>query len=163
MKTCKTCKIEKPTSDFYLARGKPRAHCKECTKSHMRGRYHRIYKSDPEYREERRAYGREHYTSNKEKYKETSAKHRLEQRLACIKHYGPNCRCCGESRIEFLGIDHINGGGAKHRREIGSVITRWLVRNNFPDGFRVLCHNCNMSLGLYGYCPHNNGLTQASS
>jgi hypothetical protein len=29
-----------------------------------------------------------------------------------------------------------------------------LIKNNFPDGFQVLCHNCNMSIGLYGYCPH---------
>jgi hypothetical protein len=21
--------------------------------------------------------------------------------------------------------------------------------------YRVLCHNCNMALGFYGYCPHH--------
>jgi len=31
---------------------------------------------------------------------------------------------------------------------------RWLKQNNFPEGFRVLCINCNFSLGIYGYCPH---------
>ncbi len=30
----------------------------------------------------------------------------------------------------------------------------WLYRNNWPDGFRILYHNCNQSLGSYGYCPH---------
>jgi len=24
----------------------------------------------------------------------------------------------------------------------------------YPTGFRVLCHNCNQAIGLYGYCPH---------
>jgi hypothetical protein len=30
----------------------------------------------------------------------------------------------------------------------------YLIRNNFPEGYRVLCHNCNQSLGYFGYCPH---------
>lgn len=30
----------------------------------------------------------------------------------------------------------------------------WLRRNNYPNGFQVLCHNCNMAKGFYGKCPH---------
>lgn len=72
-----------------------------------------------------------------------------------IKFYGGICACCMESHIEFLGIDHTNGGGTKHRKAIkGAPIYRWLRQNKYPKGFRVLCHNCNMSLGFYGYCPH---------
>lgn len=80
-------------------------------------------------------------------------------RLAAINIYSKgtnNCECCGETHVEFLALDHINGGGRKHRREIKSNIYDWLKRNNYPDGFRILCHNCNMSLGFYGYCPHGN-------
>ena len=75
----------------------------------------------------------------------------------------PYCHCCGNSILEFLVIDHINGDGAKHRREIagknsrscgGTAFYRWLKNHNFPVGFRVLCQNCNSSLGAYGYCPH---------
>ncbi len=76
------------------------------------------------------------------------------QRNTVIFHYGGKCACCGEVKIEFLCIDHINGNGNSHRKEIGNNIYRWLIDNNFPQDFRVLCHNCNMSLGLYGYCPH---------
>lgn len=36
----------------------------------------------------------------------------------------------------------------------GWVITLWLKKNNYPPGFRVLCMNCNFSLGMRGYCPH---------
>ena len=72
-----------------------------------------------------------------------------------LTHYGGRCACCGEEIIEFLGIDHINGGGYQHRKQIhGTSIYSWLKRNNYPEGFRVLCHNCNMALGFYGYCPH---------
>lgn len=77
-----------------------------------------------------------------------------------VNHYGGKCKCCGESRIEFLSIDHIEGDGYEHRRRLkmrgGLAFYLWLKRNGFPDGYRVLCHNCNSSLGIYGYCPHNN-------
>ncbi len=73
-----------------------------------------------------------------------------------FNHYGQSCLCCGEKRIEFLSIDHINGGGNKHRKEIGSNLAfySWIVRNHFPDFLRILCFNCNQARGFYGYCPH---------
>jgi hypothetical protein len=30
----------------------------------------------------------------------------------------------------------------------------WLRRNNYPEGYQVLCFNCNIAKGLYGVCPH---------
>ena len=80
-------------------------------------------------------------------------------RLMALQHYGkshaPACACCGEQRLAFLAIDHIGGGGAKHRQKIGrKSITGWLKTNGFPPGFRVLCHNCNQAIGAYGVCPH---------
>lgn len=86
------------------------------------------------------------------------------QRLECISHYsnGKNsCKCCGENHLEFLAIDHINGGGSKERKEIKKKyysIYSYLIKTGFPEGYRVLCHNCNLSLGFYGYCPHENGV-----
>ncbi|MDP3891935.1 hypothetical protein [Nocardioides sp.] len=75
--------------------------------------------------------------------------------LEVLSHYGGICVCCGESRYEFLSMDHPNNDGAQHRRDItGPNFRRWLKRNNFPPGFRVLCINCNFSRGRYGYCPH---------
>jgi hypothetical protein len=65
------------------------------------------------------------------------------------------CACCGEKHLEFLTIDHINGGGVKHQKEIGvGRLYGWLIRNNFPEGFQVLCYNCNCAKGHYNYCPH---------
>ena len=79
-------------------------------------------------------------------------------RLEILRHYSgkdvPECACCFVNILEFLGIDHINGGGNKHKKEVRHVY-EWLKRSNFPEGFRVLCHNCNQSIGAYGYCPHN--------
>jgi hypothetical protein len=30
------------------------------------------------------------------------------------------CACCGESRFEFLTLDHVNNDGKHHRRQCGS-------------------------------------------
>lgn len=73
--------------------------------------------------------------------------------------YGGACACCGEKNYEFLTIDHPDGGGRKEREENfapgGSSFARWLARQGYPPGYRVLCHNCNSSYGYYGYCPHS--------
>lgn len=82
---------------------------------------------------------------------------RIKYRYEALKHYcggEPICGCCGEKNIEFLTLDHINGGGKKHMQEIGYNIVRWLRKNKYPSGFRVLCMNCNFAIGHYGYCPH---------
>jgi len=78
-----------------------------------------------------------------------------------LNHYGgmpPQCACCHEKHPEFLVIDHINGKGNVHRRRhhltSGDTFYAWLRKNNYPEGFRILCDNCNMSFGRYGYCPH---------
>lgn len=69
---------------------------------------------------------------------------------------GYECNCCGETMPEFLQIDHVNNDGAEHRRQIKASggIYSWLKRNGFPQGFQVLCANCNYAKGFYGYCPH---------
>jgi hypothetical protein len=84
-------------------------------------------------------------------------------RIEVLNHYGNKCACCGETTPEFLSIDHINGGGNGHRKALeengvkkhhGSGFYKWLIDNNYPDGFQLLCHNCNFAKGHYGKCPH---------
>jgi hypothetical protein len=78
-------------------------------------------------------------------------------RTLVLKHYGDACACCGEDQPEFLAIDHVENNGAAHRREIGNgdAILYWIKRHNFPAGFQLLCHNCNMAKEFYGVCPHS--------
>ena len=64
-------------------------------------------------------------------------------RIAIFNAYGNKCASCGESIQEFLQIDHINGGGRKHKRSLSMNFYAWLVKNNFPKGFQILCANCN--------------------
>jgi hypothetical protein len=67
------------------------------------------------------------------------------------------CSCCGQSHLEFLVIDHIDGAVNNHHRSInrsGLGFYRWLRANGYPPGFRMLCHNCDAAFGLHGACPH---------
>lgn len=88
---------------------------------------------------------------------------RLEQRIAALRAYAggvePACACCGESALAFLALDHVNGGGHKQRQELGGGgFYVWLRKNNYPEGFQVLCHNCNLGRQLNGgTCPHMEG------
>ena len=82
-------------------------------------------------------------------------------KLEVMTHYGRVCACCKEDQIEFLAIDHIHGHGAADRLEktgrkngSGGVFYRKLRQLGYPEGYRVLCHNCNMAIGCFGYCPH---------
>jgi hypothetical protein len=88
-------------------------------------------------------------------------RYRMRVRLAGLRAYGgelPACRCCGESTLEFLALDHIDGGGNAHRKSVRSTsvasMYEWAKRNGYPPIFQVLCHNCNMAKGFYGRCPH---------
>lgn len=89
-----------------------------------------------------------------------------QRKMETIDAYG-GCFCscdhngkpCGAHPIEFLAIDHINGEGKDDNRG-GYRLYRWLKEQGYPLGFRVLCHNCNSSLGFYGYCPHSETETQ---
>jgi len=137
------------------------AHLEECR---ARGRkYMRTYIHL--HKHERLAYQRKWTQRNKERLREYYRTRRRRFKEYILNQYGGRCACCGETHLEFLCIDHIGGGGNKHRKHLAKTIRqslahggvpfyRWLKHNRFPLGFRVLCHNCNQALGHYNYCPH---------
>ena len=139
MQTCTRCKTNKDLQDFPKRGNVPSGRgswCKQCCRD-------------------------EYHTRQRDRYLIKSRNRNRLLKIEIMSHYGTICGCCGESHIEFLTIDHINGGGNKHRREVGlhggRRFYKWLKDNNWPDGFRVLCMNCNFSLGQYGCCPHVEG------
>ena len=120
-------------------------------------------------KEKRRKYNTEYVRAKRGGYKPKSEysgmsprdKQRL-IRMKVLKHYSggdPKCKCCGELEIKFLSMDHINNDGNVHRKSIsksgrGGNMTYWILLHGFPEGFQVLCYNCNLAKGLYGVCPH---------
>lgn len=104
---------------------------------------------------ERRAAGKCNYCDNDPVEGSTMCQHHLDQtkqqrenlKLEVMNAYGgPICVGCGEENIDFLEIDHIEGGGRQHTLAIGGGghgLRGWLKANNFPPGFRILCRTCN--------------------
>ena len=66
------------------------------------------------------------------------------------------CECCAFSYYDLLVIDHINGGGNQQRKLLkvnsGTTFYRWLLKNQCPDGYQVLCWHCNVSKWNRGQC-----------
>lgn len=118
----------------------------------QRERYH----ADPARREYLTAWNKD----NAAKRREWGRKARRDLRLKALDAYGGRCACCGERRYEFMAIDHVDGGGSAHRKSLREQgvgpegFLRWLERSGYPQGFRLLCHNCNSAYGYYGECPH---------
>ena len=80
-------------------------------------------------------------------------------RLRVMKNYGGKCECCGESQYDQLNIDHIKGR-ADEIGKVGASLTYDAIReyeeSGYPNSrYRLLCWNCNMARGFYGYCPHD--------
>lgn len=101
-----------------------------------------------------------YYQRNKERIRDEQRARSAQKRINALMHYSNGrmlCECCGEHRVEFLCIDHINGGGNADRNKLnlwGNAFSRSLEYRGWPDGLRVLCNNCNQAISNYGSCPH---------
>ena len=84
-------------------------------------------------------------------------KHRREQlRAEMFAVYGRECVCCKEREINFLTLDHVNGGGTQEFLRFGSLgLLRQLKKRGWPQsGYRILCMNCNFATRFGRPCPH---------
>lgn len=88
---------------------------------------------------------------------ESNRKRHREQRQGLkadvmAKYGGGKCHHCGEDDLVVLTIDHPDQNGSAHRKEIsgsarsmsGWRFYRWLEKEGYPPGYRVLCFNCNI-------------------
>jgi hypothetical protein len=107
----------------------------------------------PEYKEYMRKYSyeyrrREGYKKNKnQRTREVRALLRLEI-LSYYSNGAIVCSCCGYGDVRALDLDHIKNDGGSHRKAIGRrgatyEIYAQLKREGFPEGYQVLCRNCN--------------------
>ena len=104
----------------------------------------------------RNARSLEYQRLHPEQRRTTGRRCRAKLKDEVIRAYGGKCDCCGETTPEFLALDHRNGGGTQHRKTVTSptVLRRLVIRQGFPDAYRLLCHNCNQAIGWFGSCPH---------
>ena len=121
-------------------------HCLSCGK-HASGKPANNCKSIKHFNnyEKVKDYHRKFYFPNK----------KTELKLKVITYYSKETmKCIGWDQkgcpwnvndMDVLTIDHINGGGNMHRasiKKIGWIFYDWLIKNNYPDGYQVLCMNC---------------------
>jgi hypothetical protein len=155
---CTKCKKEQDISEFYIlktAKSGYNSWCKSCHRVLKKKYYYEVIKNNPEkYKKYRKEWRNKHKVYTNEMHKKSYEKLRYE----VLNHYSNGkikCNCCGEQEYKFLALDHINGDGNKHRKLIGrGGLYQWIRNNHYPQGFQVLCHNCNFAKGHYGKCPH---------
>lgn len=149
MKRCTKCQQTKPLGDF-----SPNRHtsdgcqpsCRRCCADYARAQYESVQGS----------------------VRERVRKHAELLRNAVFGHYGWTCACCGTS--DGLTIDHVNGDGKAHREQLfsgkrggqGSQFYRWLIKNNFPEGYQTLCRPCNASKKEGARCNLDHGMVNAA-
>lgn len=87
------------------------------------------------------------YTYERNKNNKRTRNPKWRRKFIVVAHYSMGEMCCRRCRnpdIRVLCVDHINGNGAEHRKEIKSYdLYGWLIKNDFPEGFQILCFNCN--------------------
>jgi hypothetical protein len=114
-----------------------------------------------EYRERRRKrIGNELFVKQeRERYKGCAERHNANKRLICLYAYGVNkkrnpfCNCCGDDEIRVLTIDHIIPVyKTKELRKKGITLYCWLIKNDFPKTYQILCRRCNISKWRYEKC-----------
>ena len=175
IKKCSICKVEKEIDNFFLhskSHDGIQSHCKAC--HYIMAKKCRN-KNIEKYRERERRCGKRYRLKNAQRYREKARKsyylhrdRRLSERrklnlgfkLNIIEKYGGKCSCCGESDYRFLCIDHKNNDGYEHRKKVrgGENMYRFILKNNYPENFQILCFNCNFGRAFYGgkekTCPH---------
>lgn len=111
-----------------------------------------------EHKDEKRQYDEQYRKDNAARISERRKLELQTLKKEVFQAYGGKCSCCGEPQIDFLAIDHKDGGGTQARKKNslwGRRMYFWLKKNNYPSGFQVLCHNCNWSVHLHGgTCIH---------
>lgn len=168
MKTCSFCKKDLPLDSFTsrkYSKDKLMGECKLCRKTKGSQWYfknkERCARLNREYRLKNRdrvlAIERRYVERNREMVLKRCRDYYQNLRTEIFNAYGNKCACCGETKREFFALDHIQGGGTKEKSKLGTrPLYRKIISEGCPkDKYQILCHNCNMSLGFYGYCPHH--------
>lgn len=144
--------------------------CDSCTiktamdwnKTHIEQTRESNRKYGNKHRVERMKHSKEYYKENREKCITRVSERNLQIKTEVLKHYSPKLKCVGYDNqlgcpfncddIRCLSMDHIAGGGTQHRIALsggknpkgvgGSTLYRYLKKEGYPNGYQVLCMNC---------------------
>ncbi|KKQ94900.1 MAG: hypothetical protein UT21_C0011G0008 [Candidatus Woesebacteria bacterium GW2011_GWA1_39_11b] len=92
--------------------------------------------------------------NNKDSTRKAGRKEREKLKFDILNHYSNGKLCCANCSFNdsrALQVDHIENNGAEERRKLfgnrlfaGTTFYRWVRRNNYPEGYAILCANCNI-------------------
>jgi len=127
-------------------------------------------KTEEEKKKANAKYQKKYRKKNLRDSRKRQVEHYEKQKLLVYQHYACkecpsientniHCACCGEAEYKFLCIDHINDNGAEDRKKnpshaTGRGLYTRLIKEGYPEGYQLLCFNCNMAKGIHGVCPH---------
>lgn len=87
-----------------------------------------------------------HKVRRRERLSKRKSRARLKERV--LTRYSPKggLGCCWAEcdwvDIRALSLDHLKGGGTRHRKDIGvGEMYGWIVRKGYPRGYQTLCMN----------------------
>jgi len=104
----------------------------------------------------RRKRYRENFAKNQQRFADYERKRNQSSKIEVMfsKYSNGTGKCvkCGEGDIDVLCLDHIADNGAAHRLEIGGhrgqQLYKMLKKQKYPEGYQVLCANCNLKKEL---------------
>jgi thiol-disulfide isomerase/thioredoxin len=152
MRLCSRCKIIKQLTEFNKKKNGHSSWCKPCRKYQTQDQEKKAA-STKAWRDRNIEYAKK---KGRDYYKFLKA----ELVSEWLSEYGGKCQCCGENNPLFLTVEHLNGDGQKHRKEVGTGVNLLidLKKNGWPkDKYTILCFNCNSGKARNGgTCPHKN-------
>lgn len=167
-KLCHGCKQVKPLAEFSVDRGIKIgrcSRCKLCRKAYNRHRYQTNTTARMKIRDLQRLYRSQHrdrvkkcaadwVKANPDRIQEYHQRTHAKLKESVINIYSDGeavCSRCGQGDIDVLCLDHINNDGAmdrRHRVVVGTRLYKQLRDHDYPNGFQVLCYNCNFKKHL---------------
>ena len=172
---------KKPLTEFYehlkVVNDKHYSNCISCYNQHQKEYYQQhkeeFFARNEIWRNTHKELFRKHVNEYRKKYRRghleemrlKEKQRRAVLRIEILEHYGRKCSCprCGETNLEFLSMDHINGGGNRHRKSLDVQFYDWIKKNNYPNELQILCFNCNLGRARdkeNGICPHEQPLME---
>lgn len=155
MDRCGKCDAELTDNNWYKCYQPPNTWriCKSC--SLTRSKAWKI-KHREEYYDYMKAYNRNYKDKFRKEINEEQMTEYWKVKTEVIAHYSNGTMSCygwhegnwdngcpfNCSDMRCLSIDHIKGGGTQHSKTIKTNLYKWLKGNDYPNGFQVLCMNC---------------------
>jgi hypothetical protein len=85
----------------------------------------------------------------KKQRNESVRKYQIKIKKIIVNHYTKGkmkCELCPEDTWEIFELHHPELNGKKDRENVngatGTKFYRWVIKNNFPKGYMILCPNC---------------------